>query len=219
MGTIDFAYQSIDVTTLTAKYLIDGLLRQRGGLLVLGRLLDRRPPGDGDVAELPAIFQWDRGQEIQSMISRHSSSARFGAWSKYWTSTTRRHHHWCRYTSIRSRTSPQLAEPILYPAFPVSDQSLFETALLQACDALDGVADGVIDNLPACRATFNPAVATYTIRERYLSLQCPGPKNPTCLSKAQISRGRQHRTRGRVSRRRLARWRQLCRQFRCRLCL
>ena len=53
MGTIDNAYQSIEVTALTAKYLIDRLLWQRGEPLVLGRLFDRRPPGDGDVAELP----------------------------------------------------------------------------------------------------------------------------------------------------------------------
>ena len=60
MGTIDFAYQSIEVTTLTAKYLIAAILRRRSGSLLLGRLLDRRPPGDGDVAEFPAIFQRHR---------------------------------------------------------------------------------------------------------------------------------------------------------------
>src|ERR1700722_6284436 len=76
---------------------------------------------------------------------------------------------------------PQSTEPILYPAFPASDQGLFETALLQACDALDGVTDGVIDNLPACQATFNPTTATYIDYNgafgppstRYL-LQCTG---------------------------------------------
>jgi hypothetical protein len=58
--------------------------------------------------------------------------------------------------------APQPPAPILYPAFPVADQALLETALLQACDALDGVPDGVIDNLPACKAKFDPATATYT---------------------------------------------------------
>ena len=70
---------------------------------------------------------------------------------------------------------------------------MFETALLQTCDALDGVADGVIDNLPACKASFNPSTATYTDYAGALGpantiypLQCPGAKNATCLSSAQI---------------------------------
>jgi hypothetical protein len=37
--------------------------------------------------------------------------------------------------------------PILYPGFPVEDQQLFTRAILQACDALDGNTDGVIDDL------------------------------------------------------------------------
>jgi hypothetical protein len=33
--------------------------------------------------------------------------------------------------------------PIFYPAFPVPDQMLFQSAILAACDHLDGVRDGV----------------------------------------------------------------------------
>src|SRR5262249_10345378 len=80
--------------------------------------------------------------------------------------------------------APQPPGPILYPAFPAADQTLLETALLQACDALDGVADGVIDNQPACRASFDPATATYTSGNATFRLQCTGPKNATCLSPA-----------------------------------
>jgi hypothetical protein len=58
--------------------------------------------------------------------------------------------------------------------------------LLQACDALDGVADGVIDNLPACTRKFDPAAATYTSGGVTYPLQCTGAKNATCLSPAQI---------------------------------
>ncbi len=74
----------------------------------------------------------------------------------------------------------------MYAAFPAADQALFETALLQTCDALDGVADGVIDNLPACKAAFDPATATYTSGGTTFPLQCSGAKNATCLSPAQI---------------------------------
>src|SRR5262249_3887329 len=82
--------------------------------------------------------------------------------------------------------APAPPGPIIYPAFPVADQALLETALLQKCDALDGVADGVIDNLPACKAVFDPATATYTSGGVTLPLQCVGAKTSTCLSPAQI---------------------------------
>ena len=53
---------------------------------------------------------------------------------------------------------------------------LFETAQLAACDALDGVADGVISNVQAC--TFDPK-----------TLRCPGGNDSgdTCLSDAQLA--------------------------------
>ena len=82
--------------------------------------------------------------------------------------------------------APIPPEPILFPAFPVADQALLETALLQVCDALDGVADGVVDNLPACKAKFDPATATYTSGGAAFPLQCAGAKDATCLSPAQI---------------------------------
>jgi feruloyl esterase len=81
---------------------------------------------------------------------------------------------------------PQAPEQILYPAFPSSDWALLETALLQTCDKLDGVADGVIDNQPLCNSTFDPATATYVSSNVTYPLQCPGAKNATCLSPAQI---------------------------------
>jgi len=89
------------------------------------------------------------------------------------------------YTYV-TEAAPAPPAPIVYNNFPKSDQALFETALLQACDALDGVADGVIDNLPACNATFNPATATYVSGGVTYPLQCTGAKNATCLTAAQI---------------------------------
>jgi feruloyl esterase len=46
-------------------------------------------------------------------------------------------------------------------------------ASLAACDTLDGIADGIISNVAACR--FDPA-----------ALRCAGPADETCLSDAQI---------------------------------
>jgi hypothetical protein len=95
--------------------------------------------------------------------------------------------------TMRPQAPPLHAEPILFPAFPTADQALFETALMQACDALDGVTDGVIDDVPACVRRFNPSTATYVDYTGALgpagatySLQCTGAKNATCLSPAQI---------------------------------
>jgi len=75
--------------------------------------------------------------------------------------------------------------PILYPAFPIADQNLFTSAILAACDKLDGTADGVIDNLPACWAKFDPA--TFVFPDTAQPLQCTGPKTAACLTPAQIN--------------------------------
>jgi len=55
---------------------------------------------------------------------------------------------------------------------------------LAACDRLDGTTDGVVDNLPACWAKFDPA--TFVFADSGQPLQCTGAKTATCLSAAQI---------------------------------
>lgn len=71
--------------------------------------------------------------------------------------------------------SPKAADgrPILAQALSQTDMELLSSAIVQACDAADGLADGIIDNMPACR--FSPRV-----------LQCSGEKTAACLSAAQI---------------------------------
>jgi hypothetical protein len=64
--------------------------------------------------------------------------------------------------------------PVLSRAYSDNDRALIVKGLLQACDALDGVADGLIENHQACR--FDPAV-----------LQCTGARNDNCLSAAQVT--------------------------------
>lgn len=64
--------------------------------------------------------------------------------------------------------------PILSRAFSDGDRAVIVKGLLQACDALDGAADGLIENYPACK--FDPTV-----------LQCAGSKDASCLSGAQVS--------------------------------
>ena len=57
--------------------------------------------------------------------------------------------------------------------FSPSDRKLIVGSLLQACDAKDGLKDGMIFNQRGC--DFDPA-----------ALVCAGAKNDTCLSKAQV---------------------------------
>lgn len=64
--------------------------------------------------------------------------------------------------------------PILSRAYSDDDRALIAKGLLQACDALDGATDGLIENHPACR--FDPAV-----------LQCAGAKDASCLSAGQVT--------------------------------
>ncbi|RKP52292.1 tannase/feruloyl esterase family alpha/beta hydrolase [Trinickia fusca] len=63
-------------------------------------------------------------------------------------------------------------------------KALYDAAM-QACDALDGVRDGLISNVTACNARFDPATATLN----GAPLRCPdgADTGDTCLSDAQIA--------------------------------
>jgi pimeloyl-ACP methyl ester carboxylesterase len=173
-GVIDFAYQSIQVTTLTAKYLIAayyGAGPDRSywvGCSTGGRqamVMSQTFPQyyDGIVAGDPVY-------DLEAI----SFSELWGLEKILAITPTP-----ITYTP----TTPPA--PLLYPAFPLSDQQLFTSAILQACDGLDGTVDGVIDNLPACKAKFDPA--TYVFTDTKQPLQCTGVKLSTCLSAAQVS--------------------------------
>jgi feruloyl esterase len=81
--------------------------------------------------------------------------------------------------------------PIYTQGFSASDQNLFTNAILAACDALDGLVDGVIDNRAACH--FDPATFVFPASGPYGAiapgqpLQCRGAKVATCLSPAQVA--------------------------------
>jgi len=71
-------------------------------------------------------------------------------------------------------------------AYPNSAQrALLHAAALQACDGLDGVADGLISNQAHCNRLFDPASAT--IDGRLLRCQQGGDAGEHCLSDAQIT--------------------------------
>lgn len=76
-----------------------------------------------------------------------------------------------------------LAQPGAYPN-GAKRLAVF-TAAMQACDGLDGVADGVISNQDACNASFDPATALLD----GAPLRCAGGADTgdNCLSDAQIA--------------------------------
>lgn len=76
-----------------------------------------------------------------------------------------------------------LAKPGAYPN--VAKRLAVFNAAMQACDALDSVADGIISNQNACNASFDPATATLN----GAPLRCAGGADTgdTCLSDAQIT--------------------------------
>jgi Tannase and feruloyl esterase len=169
---VDHAYRSIDVTTQTAKHLIDAFYGRKANRSYFvgcstggrqGMVMSQNFPDyyDGIIAGAPVY-------DIEAI-------ALSGLWAA---------------KAVQAVTPEPIQKlpdgnPILYPAFPEADQKLFTSALLAACDGLDGRVDGVIDNLRACQAEFDPA--TFVFQDTGQPLQCTGTKTSACLSPAQIN--------------------------------
>jgi len=170
----DWAYNSIDVTTQTAKYLINAYYGRGAdrsyfvGCSTSGRqgmAMSQRFPTyyDGIVAGDPFYLPPD--------ISLSET--------------------WGLEQIISISPKDSNGNPLYVQGFPLADQQLFTSAIFAACDALDGLVDGVIDNLAAC--TFDPATFVFPSSGPYGAiapgqpLQCAGAKTPTCLSPAQVT--------------------------------
>ncbi len=170
----DWAYNSIDITTQTAKYLIDAYYGRPAdhsyfvGCSTSGRqamAMTQSFPNyyegviAGDPFYLPPDISLSETWGLEQIIS------------------------------VSPKDSS--GNPIYTQGFSVSDQNLFTNAILAACDALDGLVDGVIDNKAACH--FDPATFVFPSSGPYGSiapgqpLQCPGAKGATCLSPAQVA--------------------------------
>ena len=81
------------------------------------------------------------------------------------------------------RITRELAKPNAYPNR--AKRKVLYYAALQACDSLDGVVDGLVSNINACNAMFNPSTATLN----GTPIRCIGgtDNRDTCLSDAQIA--------------------------------
>jgi poly(3-hydroxybutyrate) depolymerase len=73
----------------------------------------------------------------------------------------------------------RFGQPLLNKTFTDEDLDLASQAILTACDSLDGLADGIIDNFPGC----TPAI----VGTKLAAITCKGPKRNTCISTAQVA--------------------------------
>jgi feruloyl esterase len=70
----------------------------------------------------------------------------------------------------------EMADPDVKKSFSPADMALISRKVLEACDKLDGVEDGMVGDIRACQKAFHLA-----------DLQCQGEKSEQCLSGAQVA--------------------------------
>ncbi|NUZ07021.1 tannase/feruloyl esterase family alpha/beta hydrolase [Piscinibacter koreensis] len=157
IARVDHAYNAFDVTAVNAKALIakrygrgpdkSYFIGGSGGGRQ-GMMFTQRFPSyfDGVIASYPAM--------------RVASGGTIGAmWNHI------------QFTAI---APVENGAPILSKAYSDADLNLTAAKILEQCDALDGTADGMVNNFKACH--FDPVV-----------LQCPGAKTATCLTAPQVT--------------------------------
>ena len=153
---VDWAYRSIHVMTEVAKLVVRSAQRTFSGSRVLRRLLDRRTAGA------------QRSAALSARLRRHRRR--------------------------RSRSQPRPADsrlPVVLdgaarrrrPAAPAGGEAAAASPRppSRACDASDGLKDGLIADPPTC--TFDPA-----------TLACHGADDDTCLTPPQVARCRRSTT-------------------------
>ncbi len=154
---LDYAYNAVDKTTVIAKALIADYYGRKpdysyflgcsnGGRQAL--MSAQRFPNyfDGIVAGDPTFrLAWTNVDE---------------AWNEI----------------VLARAAPKDVDgrPIISKALSDSDLALVSNAVLKACDAKDGLKDGLINDFQACH--FDPAV-----------LECKGAKTDECLAPKQVT--------------------------------
>jgi feruloyl esterase len=170
----DWAYTSIDITTQTAKYLIGAYY---------GR------PADHSYF-VGCSTSGRQGMAMSQLFPTYYDGIIAGD-PFYLPPDISLSETWGLEQIISISPKDTNGKPIYTQGFPVSDQNLFTNAILAACDGLDGLVDGVIDNRAACH--FDPATFVFPSSGPYGSiapgqrLQCTAAKTPTCLSPAQVT--------------------------------
>jgi hypothetical protein len=165
LARVDFAYNAIDVTTRTAKRLVEIYYGERPaysyfeGCSMGGReamMVTQRFPSyfDGSVSGDPAfritkvgVWATYEAQQLAALARARGLISGFGV-------------------------------PYANNTFTNQDLQLISKAILDACDALDGVADGMVSNSQAC--------TTRRVKPRLDALRCEADKTPACLAADQV---------------------------------
>jgi hypothetical protein len=166
LARVDFAYNAIDLTTRTAKRLVDlyyGEASQYAyfeGCSMGGReamMVTQRLPSyfDGSVSGDPAfritkvgVWAAYEGQQLAALARSRDLISGYGV-------------------------------PYANNTFTNQDLQLVSNAVLRACDHLDGLVDAMVNNPKACTT---PVVAPLVN-----ALQCSGDKTPSCLAADQVA--------------------------------
>jgi feruloyl esterase len=154
---IDHAYNAFDKTTVNAKALIASRYGRAPDKNYFQGCSGGGRQGMMFTQRFPSYFD---GVIVHAPAMRVSSGATIAA---MWN-----------HIKLTAAAPVENGNAILSKAFSNSDLALVSSRILQQCDAADGLADGMVNHIQAC--SFDPAV-----------LQCPGAKDNTCLSAAQVT--------------------------------
>jgi feruloyl esterase len=165
LARVDFAYNAIDLTTRTAKKLVELYYANRPeysyfeGCSMGGReamMVTQRLPSyfDGSVSGDPAfritkvgVWAAYTGQQLAALARTRDLISGFGV-------------------------------PFANNTFTNQDLQLISNAVLKACDSLDGVVDGMVSNSQAC--------TTRRVKPLLQALRCEADKTPACLAADQV---------------------------------
>jgi hypothetical protein len=143
---VDFAYRGVHATALVAKALIAQFYGQKPRYSYFSGCSDGGREGLMEAQRFPKDFDGiAAGAPAMNFLIQNSF-----------------HHAWLARSSV-----PDLKNPVLYP----TDMPALHAAAIAACDAVDGVRDGLISDPLACH--FDPRSAI-----------CQGGKTVNCLSSA-----------------------------------
>ncbi|HEY6925333.1 MAG TPA: tannase/feruloyl esterase family alpha/beta hydrolase [Steroidobacteraceae bacterium] len=156
-GRIDYAYNAVDKTTFLAKALIARFYGQAPRRSYFIGCSNGGRQAMIAAERLPLEFDGIVAGDPSFHLTRVNLDE---AWNEI----------------VAARAAPKDAQgrPLIGSLFSESDLQLVSKAVLEKCDALDGLADGMINDYRACR--FDPAILT-----------CKTAKSDSCLTPAQVT--------------------------------
>jgi hypothetical protein len=154
---IDYAYNAVDKTTLFAKLLIERFY--------------------GEAPRRSYFIGCSNGGR-QAMVAAERMPLQFDGIvagdPSFRLTRVNLDEVWNEIVAARAAPKDVQGLPVLGSLFSESDLNLVAGAVLKKCDALDGLADGMINDYRACR--FDPAVLT-----------CKAAKSASCLTAKQVT--------------------------------